>query len=138
VVRRSPGCRWTTRWPWRPRPSAALVTSDVSKNLIHVFHLLEAAKKAGPRASSRGASSVSAVLGAGVMGGGIAQLLAYRGLDVRLKDINADALGLGLRHAREMFDRLVKRGRLERRDAERHMDAIAPTLDYSGFGTSMS
>jgi 3-hydroxyacyl-CoA dehydrogenase len=34
------------------------------------------------------------------MGGGIAQLLAYRDLDVRLKDINADALSLGLSHAR--------------------------------------
>src|SRR5690606_31733123 len=72
----------------------------------------------------------------GVMGGGIAQLLAYRQLDVRLKDIRNDALGLGLRHAREMFDRLVKRGRIEKQDAERYMNAIAPTLDYSGFGAA--
>jgi 3-hydroxyacyl-CoA dehydrogenase / enoyl-CoA hydratase / 3-hydroxybutyryl-CoA epimerase len=111
-----------------------LAVSDVSKNLIHVFHLLEAAKKTGPRVEARSIDR-AAVLGAGVMGGGIAQLLAYRGVDVRLKDIRADALGLGLRHAREMFDRLVKRGRLDRRGAVRHMDAIAPTLDYSGFGT---
>src|SRR5690606_8603578 len=45
------------------------------------------------------------------------------------------ALGLGLRHAREMFDRLVKRGRIEARAAPRYMDAIAPTLDYSGFAS---
>jgi 3-hydroxyacyl-CoA dehydrogenase / enoyl-CoA hydratase / 3-hydroxybutyryl-CoA epimerase len=111
-----------------------LAVSDVSKNLIHVFQLMEAAKKTGPRVEARSIER-AAVLGAGVMGGGIAQLLAYRGVEVRLKDIRADALGLGLRHAREMFDRLVKRGRLDRRGAERHMDAIAPTLDYSGFGT---
>ncbi|MEX0907115.1 MAG: 3-hydroxyacyl-CoA dehydrogenase NAD-binding domain-containing protein, partial [Gemmatimonadota bacterium] len=115
-----------------------LVVTDISKNLIHVFHLLEGAKKAGPRLPAaerpRNVQRV-AVLGAGTMGGGIAQLLAYRDLDVRLKDISAVALGLGLKHARQMFDRLVKRGRLERRDAERHMDAIAPTLDYTGFGT---
>jgi 3-hydroxyacyl-CoA dehydrogenase / enoyl-CoA hydratase / 3-hydroxybutyryl-CoA epimerase len=111
-----------------------LVVSDISKNLIHVFQLLEAAKKTGPTVAPAAVARV-AVLGAGVMGGGIAQLLAYRDIDVRLKDINAEALGVGLRHARQMFDRLVKRNRLERRDAERHMAAIAPTLEYTGFGT---
>jgi 3-hydroxyacyl-CoA dehydrogenase / enoyl-CoA hydratase / 3-hydroxybutyryl-CoA epimerase len=111
-----------------------LVVSDVSRNLIHVFHLLEAAKKAGPAVTPRPVER-AAVLGAGVMGGGIAQLLAYRGVDVRLKDIQAEALGLGLKHARDMFERLVKRARLERREAEQHMAAISPTLDYTGFGT---
>ncbi|HEX6133245.1 MAG TPA: 3-hydroxyacyl-CoA dehydrogenase NAD-binding domain-containing protein [Longimicrobiales bacterium] len=113
-----------------------LIVTDVSKNLIHVFQLLEGAKKAGPAGVRPQPVDRVAVLGAGVMGGGIAQLLAYRGLDVRLKDIRADALGLGLRHAREMFDRLVKRGRLDSRDAQRYMDAIAPTLDYTGFGAA--
>jgi 3-hydroxyacyl-CoA dehydrogenase / enoyl-CoA hydratase / 3-hydroxybutyryl-CoA epimerase len=112
-----------------------LVVSDVSKNLIHVFHLLEAAKKAGPTGVKGRPVDRVAVLGAGVMGGGIAQLLAFRGVDVRLKDINGDAIGLGLRHARQMFDRLVRRGRLDQREAEQHMSAIAPTLDYSGFAT---
>jgi 3-hydroxyacyl-CoA dehydrogenase / enoyl-CoA hydratase / 3-hydroxybutyryl-CoA epimerase len=111
-----------------------LAVGDVAHNLTHVFHLLEAAKKAGPSVAARPTDRV-AVLGAGVMGGGIAQLLAYRGVEVRLKDINADALGLGLRHARQMFERLQRRGRLERRDVQRHMDAIAPTLEYSGFAT---
>jgi 3-hydroxyacyl-CoA dehydrogenase / enoyl-CoA hydratase / 3-hydroxybutyryl-CoA epimerase len=114
---------------------ARLAVGDVSKNLIHVFHLLETAKKAGPQGVEPRPVARVAVLGAGVMGGGIAQLLAYRDLDVRLKDINSDALGLGLRHAREMFERLVRRGRMEKREVEQRMDAIAPTLDYSGFGT---
>jgi 3-hydroxyacyl-CoA dehydrogenase/enoyl-CoA hydratase/3-hydroxybutyryl-CoA epimerase len=113
-----------------------LVGTDVSRNLIHVFRLTEAAKKAGPRGVTARPVERVAVVGAGVMGGGIAQLLAYRDIEVRLKDINADALGLGLKHARAMFDRLAQRGRLEKRDVERYMDAIAPTLDYSGFGTA--
>jgi 3-hydroxyacyl-CoA dehydrogenase / enoyl-CoA hydratase / 3-hydroxybutyryl-CoA epimerase len=75
------------------------------------------------------------VVGAGVMGGGIAQLAAYRGLTVRLKDIQPDPLGQGLRHARELFDRLVSRRRLDEREAKRAMNRIAPTLEYSGFGT---
>ena len=113
-----------------------LIVTDVSKNLLHVFALMEGAKKAGPQGVKPLPVERVGVLGAGVMGGGIAQLLAYRDIDVRLKDIRNDALGLGLRHAREMFDRLVKRGRIEKHDAQRHMDSIAPTLDYSGFGTA--
>jgi 3-hydroxyacyl-CoA dehydrogenase / enoyl-CoA hydratase / 3-hydroxybutyryl-CoA epimerase len=112
-----------------------LIVTDVSKNLIHVFQLLESAKKAGPPGVQPHRVDRVAVLGAGVMGGGIAQLLAYRGLGVRLKDINNDALSIGLRHARGMFERLVRRGRMEKRAAQRYIDAIAPTLDYSGFGT---
>src|SRR5690606_1484352 len=69
------------------------------------------------------------------MGGGIAQLLADRGIPVRLKDIRAEALSLGMRHARELFDKAVRRGRKERREAEQAMGRIAPTLDYAGFGT---
>src|SRR5690606_18526970 len=112
-----------------------LAVSDVSKNLIHVFFLMEAAKKAARSAEPRPVDRV-AVLGAGVMGGGIAQLLAYRGLPVRLKDIKPAAIGLGLRHARSVFDRAVRRHRIDRRDAERGMRRIAPTLDYSGFGSA--
>ncbi|HUG39608.1 MAG TPA: 3-hydroxyacyl-CoA dehydrogenase NAD-binding domain-containing protein [Longimicrobiales bacterium] len=111
-----------------------LIATDISKNLIHVFHLMEDARKAGPAAAPRPVERV-AVLGAGVMGGGIAQLLAHRGIRVRLKDINHEALSAGLRHAREQFDRLVKRRKLRRREAEDRMSAIAPSLDYSGFGT---
>jgi 3-hydroxyacyl-CoA dehydrogenase / enoyl-CoA hydratase / 3-hydroxybutyryl-CoA epimerase len=114
---------------------ARLAVGNVSKNLIHVFNLLETAKKAGPQGVTPRSVERVAVLGAGVMGGGIAQLVAYRDLDVRLKDINSDALGLGLRHARDMFERLARRGRMEKREVEQRMDAIAPTLDYSGFGT---
>ncbi len=110
-----------------------LAVSDVSKNLIHVFELMESAKKAAPDAEARPVER-AAVLGAGVMGGGIAQLLAYRGLTVRIKDIKEEAIALGLRHARELFDNAVRRGRLERREAERGMERISPTLDYSGFG----
>ncbi|HEX9107780.1 MAG TPA: 3-hydroxyacyl-CoA dehydrogenase NAD-binding domain-containing protein, partial [Longimicrobiales bacterium] len=117
------------------RTVGRLIVTPVSKNLIHVFRLMEAAKKPVTSAAPRSVAKVG-VVGAGVMGGGIAQLLAYRGFEVRLKDIQAGALGHGLKTARALFDRIVKRGRLHRRDAERMMSAISPTLDYSGFGTT--
>ncbi len=115
------------------RALGRLVVTDVSKNLIHVFKLMEAAKKASPAAAPLPFKSV-AVVGAGVMGGGIAQLLAHRDLAVRMKDIRADALAHGLRTARELFDSMVKRSSLDKRTAGQKMDRIAPTLDYSGFG----
>ncbi|MEJ2186992.1 MAG: 3-hydroxyacyl-CoA dehydrogenase NAD-binding domain-containing protein, partial [Gemmatimonadota bacterium] len=80
-----------------------LIASPISKNLIHVFHLMEGAKKTGPDAAPVPVERV-AVLGAGTMGGGIAQILAYNDVGVRLKDIR-----------------------------DRKMDLIGPTLDYSGF-----
>ncbi|MGH7460028.1 MAG: 3-hydroxyacyl-CoA dehydrogenase NAD-binding domain-containing protein, partial [Longimicrobiales bacterium] len=109
-----------------------LIVSSVSKNLLHVFHLSEAAKKAAPAAAPHAVERVG-VLGAGVMGGGIAQIIAYRGLSVRLKDIKTEAVALGLRHAWETFQGLVKRRRLEARTARQMMEHISPTLEYSGF-----
>ena len=111
-----------------------LIVTPESKSLIHVFRLMEAAKKAGPEVEGRPVERV-AVLGAGVMGGGVAQLLSYKGLTVRLKDIQQEALSTGLRHARSMFDKLVKRRKLKDREAEDRMNAISPALDYAGFGT---
>jgi 3-hydroxyacyl-CoA dehydrogenase/enoyl-CoA hydratase/3-hydroxybutyryl-CoA epimerase len=116
------------------RALGELIVTEESKSLIHVYHLMEGAKKAGPDAEARDVERV-AVLGAGVMGGGIAQLLAYNGYTVRLKDIEQKPLSDGLRHARSMFDKLVRKHKLEKREADRRMDAISPALDYTGFGT---
>ncbi len=115
------------------KAAGRLIVTPVSKNLIHVFELMESAKKRGPHAHARKVQRVG-VLGAGVMGGGIAQLLAGQDLSVRLKDVDANAVGLGLRHARNGFGKSVERRRMTKRDAERHMNHIEPTLDYTGFG----
>ncbi|NIP81908.1 MAG: fatty oxidation complex subunit alpha, partial [Gemmatimonadetes bacterium] len=134
VMKRSAGKSLEKALAIEARALGELIVTPESKNLIHVFHLMEAAKKAGPAVAGRPVDRV-AVLGAGVMGGGIAQLLSYRGLSVRLKDIDQGALSTGLRHARSMFDKLVKRRKLRRREADDRMNAISPSLDYAGFGT---
>lgn len=117
------------------RALGELIVTDVSKNLIHVFRLSEAVKKSAPDVPARKVENV-AVLGAGVMGGGVAQLLAYRGFNVRLKDIKPEAIALGLRHAQQAFDKAVRRRRIDKRDASKMMHRISPTLDYSGFGNA--
>jgi 3-hydroxyacyl-CoA dehydrogenase / enoyl-CoA hydratase / 3-hydroxybutyryl-CoA epimerase len=135
TVRRSHGLSLDDALDVEARAVGRLVVSDISKHLIHVFHLMEAAKKAPPSAAPPRKIEHVAVLGAGVMGGGIGQLLAHNDIRVRLKDVRAEGITQGLRHARELFDKQVARGRLDRREARQRMDHIAPTLDYTGFAT---
>ncbi len=117
------------------RALAELATAKISKNLVHVFRLTEEAKKekglpgAGPRPVR-----AAGVLGAGLMGGGIAQLIAAElGLPVRMKDVNEEALASGMQHAAGLFNKQVERRRLTTPAARQKMALLQPTLDYSGF-----
>src|SRR2546422_429641 len=93
-----------------------------------------------PRRQRRGESPVArprdlraaAVVGAGVMGGGIAQALARSGVPVRLKDIDPAALSRGLRAAHDLYGAEVKKGRISRREGEQKFALIQPTLEYTG------
>ena len=113
-----------------------VATTDVSKNLIDLFYMMEAVKKqTGVEGKEVKAKKVEhlAVLGAGTMGGGIAQVAADRGVMVRMKDITNDALALGYRHASEIFGKMMKRKRLTKHDYDAKMAKISGTLDFSGF-----
>lgn len=113
-----------------------VAVTDVSKNLINVFFLMESVKKKTGVTSDVKAKPVKSlgVLGAGTMGGGIAYVAADRGIDVRLKDINYGAVALGLRHAREIWEKLVKRKKIDRYEMARKMAKVTGGLDYAGFG----
>ena len=117
------------------RAAAELAVSPVAKNLLHLFFLTEEAKRdAGiPGAEPRPVRS-TAVVGAGVMGGGIAQLIADQtGLPVRMKDVRPEALALGMAHARKLFDWSLKRRRISKAGVQKKLALLSPTLDYSGF-----
>jgi 3-hydroxyacyl-CoA dehydrogenase / enoyl-CoA hydratase / 3-hydroxybutyryl-CoA epimerase len=119
------------------RAAGELLVTRVSKNLIHVFRLREAARKGTGvegEVKPRPVSSMG-IVGAGVMGGGIAQLAARKEIQVRMKDIRHDAVASGLRHARSRFDAERKRGRMDRRQVERAMERISGGIDFAGFGT---
>jgi 3-hydroxyacyl-CoA dehydrogenase/enoyl-CoA hydratase/3-hydroxybutyryl-CoA epimerase len=122
------------------RGISELAVSRESKSLVHVFRLMEGAGKAGSKKGDRGDGGSrrsirrAAVLGAGVMGGGIAQLLAARAsVPVRLKDIAPEPLAQGMAHAHELFAKQVKRRRITKPQALENMNLLRPTLDYSGF-----
>jgi 3-hydroxyacyl-CoA dehydrogenase / enoyl-CoA hydratase / 3-hydroxybutyryl-CoA epimerase len=118
------------------RAAGELLASRITKNLVHIFHLRERARKATGTSHSVEPREVSdmGVLGAGVMGGGVAQLAAYHGIRVRLKDIEHDPVSEALRHARGLFDKAVDRRKLSQAAADRGMDLISGSLDYAGFG----
>lgn len=113
-----------------------VATTAVSKNLIDLFYMMEAVKKqTGVEGKDVKALKVDhmAVLGAGTMGGGIAQVAADKGINVRMKDINNDALALGFRHASEIFSKMMKRKRITKHDYDAKMAKISGTLDFTGF-----
>ena len=113
----------------------ALLESPVCGNLLFLFQLREGARK-GPWSDGGRAAPVErmAVIGAGQMGGGIAQLAAYNDIPVRMRDIRHEAVAGGLAHARSLFDGAVKRRTLRRRAAMRKMGLISGGLDYAGVG----
>lgn len=117
---------------------ARLTSSPVHGNLLHVFRLREDARRTRVHVPDAEPAEVRrmGVLGAGVMGGGIAQVAASRAIEVRIKDIRDEAITGALQHARGLFDRDVKRHRLSRREAARAMERISGRLDWNGFASA--
>ena len=118
------------------RSFGELAATAISKNLIHVFYLSEEYRKLGVDGVSPKPIAKCGIIGAGVMGGGIAQLLSSTNIQVRLKDINYDALALGLQSAAKLYRDAVRKRRLKPHEATVKMDKITATLDYSGFANA--
>lgn len=71
----------------------------------------------------------AAVIGAGIMGGGIAYQNALRGLPVVMKDINQPALDLGMSEATKLLDKQVSRGRMSEEKSAKILGSIEATLE---------
>ncbi|MVV48869.1 fatty acid oxidation complex subunit alpha FadB [Pseudomonas sp. PB120] len=77
--------------------------------------------------------SRAAVLGAGIMGGGIAYTSAANGVLTIMKDISQAALDLGMAEAGKLLDKQVSNNRMTQFQAERVLESITPTLTYQGM-----
>ena len=145
-IMRSTGAGYGERLRGKSRESAMerealgfgrCAATQVSKNLIRLFFLTETVKKSKglPPGVSAEVRPVRAggVLGAGVMGGGIAQLLADRGVPARMKDVTGQALATGIQAATKLFQKDTKRKKITARQAVQKLGLISPTLDYAGF-----
>src|SRR5258705_12187814 len=98
-----------------------LVVGDVSRRLVEIFFATQALKKDSgvddPAVKPRKVEKVG-MLGAGLMGAGIAYVTADAGIAVRLKDKDDAALGRGLKQIASILDERVKRKRLSWRERE--------------------
>jgi 3-hydroxyacyl-CoA dehydrogenase/enoyl-CoA hydratase/3-hydroxybutyryl-CoA epimerase len=99
-----------------------LTTGQVAKNLIGTFWFQLNEINAGgsrPKGHAPYVTRRVGVLGAGMMGAGIAYVSALAGIDVVLKDINLAAAQKGKAHSAALLDKKVARGQLfaEQRDA---------------------
>lgn len=112
---------------------AELATTPAARNLMRLYGLREAARKPPGPGQARRVESLG-VLGAGVMGGGIAEVAAYAGIRVRLKDVDLARVADGLEHAARIARRAARKGSLDRRGLRDLMHRISGTVGYAGFG----
>ncbi|WP_313482004.1 fatty acid oxidation complex subunit alpha FadB [Atlantibacter hermannii] len=75
----------------------------------------------------------AAVLGAGIMGGGIAYQSAWKGVPVIMKDINDKSLTLGMTEAAKLLNKQLERGKINGLKMAGVISTIHPTLVYAGF-----
>lgn len=108
--------------------------SQAAGAMIQAFLNRQALKKlfGRHRANARPVRA-AAVLGAGIMGGGIAVTSALKGIPVRLKDIAEKQLEQGMAEAGKQVARQVRGGHLDAAGASRVLADIVPQLDYAGF-----
>jgi len=75
----------------------------------------------------------AAVVGAGAMGGGIAQVITYSGLPVVLKDVDQAMLDKGMETIRHIYQGRVDKGKMSPTDMQSRLDLVETTLTYDGF-----
>lgn len=113
-----------------------LITGQVAKNMINaMFFDLEAINKGASRPSGYEKSRPAKVgiIGAGMMGAGIAYVTAKAGIDVVLKDTSLEAAQKGKDYSRGLEAKALERGRTTEEKSEELLARIHPTEDASDF-----
>ncbi|OPX55237.1 3-hydroxyacyl-CoA dehydrogenase / enoyl-CoA hydratase / 3-hydroxybutyryl-CoA epimerase / enoyl-CoA isomerase [Oceanospirillum multiglobuliferum] len=113
---------------------ARMARTSVAQSLVGLFlndQLLK--KKAAAYEKDAQPVNKAAVLGAGIMGGGIAYQSASKGTPIMMKDIREDALQLGLNEAKKLLTKMVERKRMTPEKMADALNAIRPTLSYGDF-----
>jgi 3-hydroxyacyl-CoA dehydrogenase/enoyl-CoA hydratase/3-hydroxybutyryl-CoA epimerase len=113
-----------------------LALSDVTRQLIHTFLATHDIKKE-PAINIPGLKPKSVekigIVGAGLMGSGIASISADAGVAVRLKDKDDVTVGKGLKACYEYFQEMYKRQSIAKLDMEKRFNLISWASDYTGF-----
>ena len=115
---------------------AKMAQTPVAANLVGIFladqYLKRTVKALAPKATKVGQA---AVIGAGIMGGGIAYQSAYKGIPIVMKDIAEPAIQLGLDEATGILEKRVSRGRMKPAQMAKVLNNIRPTLSYADIAS---
>ncbi|MDO8332752.1 MAG: 3-hydroxyacyl-CoA dehydrogenase NAD-binding domain-containing protein, partial [Pseudomonas sp.] len=112
-----------------------LAKTSVAASLIGLFlNDQELKKKAKDYDAIAKDVKLAAVLGAGIMGGGIAYQSASKGTPIMMKDIREEGIQLGLNEASKLLSGRVAKGRLTADKMAQALNAIRPTMSYGDFG----
>lgn len=109
-----------------------LATTPQAKNMISTFFFGMNKVNGGasrPEGYERYTTRKVGVLGAGMMGQGIAYVSAMAGIDVVLKDVSEDAARKGKAYSAALLDKRVDRGRMSPQQREEILERITPTAD---------
>lgn len=111
-----------------------LTQTSVARALVGIFLNDQFIKgKAKRAAKAASATKKAAVLGAGIMGGGIAYQSASKGIPAVMKDINDAALALGMTEAGKLLNKQLERGRIDGKQLAQVLASITPTLSYDAL-----
>lgn len=113
-----------------------LATGHVAKNMIQAFFFdLQAINAGGSRPEGIGKTPITkiGVLGAGMMGAGIAYVSAKAGFDVVLKDVTLEAAQKGKGYSEKLEAKALERGRTTEEKSKTLLGRITPTADAKDF-----
>lgn len=109
---------------------AKLIVSPVAKNMINTFFFNMNAIKAGqsrPKWEGRYKPQKVGILGAGMMGAGIAYAQASRGVATVLKDVSLDKAEAGKAYSAKLTQKRVEKGRMDPQEQAALLARITPT-----------
>lgn len=109
-----------------------LILTDVSRQLIRIFFAMTEMKK-NPMKDKVHSYERMAMLGAGFMGSGIAEVSAAKGVEVLLKDINEEYVAKGKKSIWDGYAKKVKKRIITLPEAEAVINRITGTTDFTNF-----
>ncbi|MFK7858929.1 MAG: fatty acid oxidation complex subunit alpha FadB [Granulosicoccus sp.] len=120
--------------PFESDSFVKLAKTDVAESLVGIF-LNDQLLKRMARSQSKAAKPVNqtAVLGAGIMGGGVAYQSASNGVPIIMKDIRDEALDAGVAEAGKLLKKQMQRGKLNPEGMAGVLNGIRPALSYGEF-----